>query len=61
MQPLVVLKDFLKAEDCLALALVDAGTCFTDCVTEAWTPDVDAVIVQPKGFLCRKADRPSGR
>jgi hypothetical protein len=59
-QPVVVLKDFLKAENCLALALVDVRTCFTNRVTEGWTPDVDAVIGQRNRIPCVEADFSGG-
>jgi len=59
-QHLIILKDFLKAEDCLILTLVDVRTCFTDRVAEGWTPDVDAVIGQLFRMPCGEADL-SGR
>jgi len=55
-QPLVVLQDLLEAEDCLALALVDVRTCFTDRVAEGWAPDIDAVIGQLNRVPCGEAD-----
>jgi hypothetical protein len=55
-QPLVVLKDLLKAETSLGLALVDARTCFTDCIAEGWAPDVDAFVGQISRLPCGEAD-----